>query len=131
MTPAQEQRLIEVFNNKKVLKAAKKFFDRSFSIMVLEDAGTKKLHIRFVHEDNGQKWMTAADVAALTSVDTRTVRRWCETRAQRQSEHPIPFFRMNGLLRFERAKIEAWMRQQSDAPVVLPTSAAKKRKPKS
>src|SRR2546425_6363269 len=63
---------------------------------------------RFVHEDNGQKWMTAADVAALTSVDTRTVRRWCEARAQLQSEFPIPFFRMNGLLRFERAKIEAW-----------------------
>jgi hypothetical protein len=73
-TPAQEQRLIEGFNNKKVLKAAKKFFDRSFSIMVLEDAGTKKLHIRFVHEDNGQKWMTAACPFGKAACSPRSMR---------------------------------------------------------
>src|SRR2546423_2106115 len=100
MNTLQEQRLINVFNNKRVLQAAKKFFDRSFSIVVTEDAGTKKIRISFVHEDNGQPIMTASDVAALVHTDTKTVRRWTETRAQTRAEFPIPFFKINGLLRF-------------------------------
>jgi predicted DNA-binding transcriptional regulator AlpA len=130
MNARQERRLVELFNNKKFLRTLQKHFDRSFHVTVSEDEGTKKLRIQFVNQDNGQPLMTSADVAALVQSDTRTIRRWCEARAQEQAEFPIPFFRMNGLIRFERAKIEAWIKQQADAPKVRRTPAAKERKSK-
>ena len=121
-----EQRLVELLSDRNLWKTAKKFFDRSVTLTVVpQDDNTKAMHVRFTHTDAGQRWMTAADVAALASVDGRTVRRWCEARAQRESEHPIPFFRMYGMLRFERAKIEEWMKRQSDTPVVLPVQSGK------
>jgi len=120
-----EQRLIELLSDRNLWKTAKKFFDRSITLTVVPEGDRKVINVRLTHTDAGQRWMTAADVAARVSVDGRTVRRWCEARAQRESEHPIPFFRMYGMLRFEREEIEAWMKQQSDTPVVLPVQSGK------
>ena len=126
-----EQRLVELLNDRNLWKTAKKFFDRSVTLTVVpQDDNTKAMHVRFTHTDAGQRWMTAADVAARVSVDGRTVRRWCEARAQRESEHPIPFFRMYGMLRFERAKIEEWMKRQSDTPVLVPIQSGKNGRPR-
>src|SRR5438067_11131041 len=115
MNAVQEDKLVKLFNSPQMLKVIKKVFDRSFSVKVCDDAGLKTVRIQFVHEDNGQSsLMTASDVAAMTHTDSRTVRRWCENRSQTQSEFPIPFFRLQGLLRFERTKIQDWIKQNSN-----------------
>jgi len=40
------------------------------------------------------------------------------------------FFRMYGMLRFERIKIEEWLKRQSDTPVLVPIQSGKNGRPR-
>ena len=101
--------------------------DRSFVVTVLEENGN--VLVRFAETDTGREYMTTVDVAAYLDRDSRTIRRWRETRAQRQVADPIPFFRLYGELRFERTKIVAWQKRQSDAEQPLALEKGRRKQP--
>jgi len=52
-------------------------------------------------------------------------------RAQRQSQHPVPFFKVNGrALRFERRKIDQWLQDQANSAPTLKPIKAKRGRPR-
>ena len=124
-----EQRILKQFGSKEFWKQARKVFDRSLEITIIpvRESGKDMIKVQLAEHDNGRAYMTTADVAAYLDRDRRTIRRWCETRAQQQTADPIPFFRLYGELRFERAKIDAWQKRHSDAPVILPPIKGKRK----
>jgi hypothetical protein len=57
--------------------------------------------------------MTAEDVAGMLSMPVEAVQRMTQARAQAGS-NPIPFFKVNGRLRFWRHEIMAWRKRFSE-----------------
>src|SRR5437016_13705587 len=60
-------------------------------------------------QDSGNDYMTPEDLACYLQTDVKSVRRQTETRAQQRATFPMPFFKVNGKLRFERKKIQEWL----------------------
>ena len=99
--------IARLFESREFARQMKKEFDRSFDVTVDEKDG--KVRIQFAAKDSGQGVMTVADVAAYLQCDRAAVRRMTGERAQRRSNHPIPYVKLGAkMLRFDRAKIQAW-----------------------
>jgi len=128
MNKAQLQELQRLANESGLVKKFKEVFDRSFTTSIDEVNG--KVRIVATEQDSGSDIMTVSDVAALLQIDRSSVRRMTKARAQRSLRHPIPFFKIHGkLLRFQRAKITAWLQQIADEkPVFMPEKGKRKKR---
>jgi predicted DNA-binding transcriptional regulator AlpA len=113
-----------------VTQALKKVFGRSFVLRVNEcDNGG--LHLQAAEQDSGNDYMTVHDLACLLQTDVKTVRRMTEARAQRQSQFPVPFFKLHGkLLRFDRKRIQEWLQNMANRTPTFKPVKAKRGRPR-
>ena|SRR5438309_2983012 len=82
-------------------------------------------------QDSGNDYMTPEDLACYLQTDVKSVRRQTETRAQQRAKFPMPFFKLNGKLRFERKKIQEWLQNiANSAPTFKPAKRGRPRKTK-
>ncbi len=111
-------------------QALEKVFGRSFVLRVHErDNGA--LHLQAAEQDTGNDYMTPHDLACLLQTDVKSVCRQTETRAQQRAKFPMPFFKLNGKLRFERKKIQEWLQNiANSAPTFKPAKRGRPRKTK-
>src|SRR5947209_10792138 len=105
-------------------------FGRSFVLRVHErDNGA--LHLQAAEQDTGNDYMTPHDLACLLQTDVKSVCRQTETRAQQRAKFPMPFFKLNGKLRFERKTIQEWLQNiANSAPTFKPAKRGRPRKTK-
>ncbi len=125
MNDKQTQELQRILNETGFLKQIKKTFDYSFETEMSEKDG--KLRISFIARDTGNDIMTLGDVSAMLQMDRNTIKQMTESRAQRSTVNPIPFFKVGRMLRFSRAKIVAWLETSQAAPVLPPVKGKIKR----
>jgi excisionase family DNA binding protein len=59
--------------------------------------------------------LTVKELAALLKMSPRQVYTMMESRTRTKQEHPLPFVRVNGNLRFSRTAVEAWLQQLQEA----------------
>lgn len=55
--------------------------------------------------------LTIDEVAELLKLKRSTVYELTRERSQKQQDHPLPFMKIAGHLRFRRADIESWLEQ--------------------
>jgi hypothetical protein len=77
--------------------------------------------------DSGSEIMTVHDLAALLQTDVKAIQRQTETRAQQRAKFPMPFFKLNGALRFERKKIQEWLHNLANSTPFNPVKAKRGR----
>jgi predicted DNA-binding transcriptional regulator AlpA len=107
--------IARLFESREFARHMKREFDRSFDVTVDEKDG--KVRVLFAAKDSGHGVMTIGDVAVFLQTDRASVRRMTGERAQRRSHHPIPFVKLGGkMVRFDRAKIQAWWSELNASP---------------
>jgi len=77
--------------------------------------------------DSGNEIMTVHDLAAFLQTDVKAIQRQTETRAQQRAKFPMPFFKLNGALRFERKKIQEWLQTLANSTPFNPAKAKRGR----
>lgn len=112
--------LVKLVNNCALLPALKKIFDRSFVAVV--DREGDQVMLMVAEQDSGSEFMTVADLAIILQTTRQKVRALTQARAQKFSDHPVPFFKINGKsLRFKRSSIMEWLGAiAAEKPVFAP-----------
>jgi predicted DNA-binding transcriptional regulator AlpA len=54
-------------------------------------------------------------LAAFLKMSKGQIYSMTERRTRAKQEHPLPFMRVNGNLRFSKSAVEAWLRQLQEA----------------
>jgi Helix-turn-helix domain len=90
-------------------------YDRTFEVIV--DEQDRKIRLRFKRNDSHHSIMTVDEVAEFLQTDSATVRRLCQSRAQRRSHHPLPFKKFTEkTLSFRRLDVERWWGELVTSP---------------
>jgi excisionase family DNA binding protein len=59
--------------------------------------------------------LTVSELAALLKMTRRQVYTMMETRTRAKQEHPLPFVRVNGNLRFDKVAVIEWWKKLQEA----------------
>jgi excisionase family DNA binding protein len=59
--------------------------------------------------------LTVKELAALLKMSPRQVYTMMETRTRAKQRHPLPFVRVNGNLRFDKAAVTEWWKKLQEA----------------
>jgi excisionase family DNA binding protein len=59
--------------------------------------------------------LTVDELASLLKMNRRQVYTMMETRTRAKQEHPLPFVRVNGNLRFDKVAVTEWWKKLQEA----------------
>jgi hypothetical protein len=119
-------KLMKKAGDEGLIRVIRKEYDRQIQTKIYNVAA-HTVRVLFENKDEGNDVMTVRDVAVLIQSDTASVREMTKARAQKSSEHRIPFYKINGkMLRFSRPLIKAWLEELANEEPVF--EGKKKRK---
>jgi hypothetical protein len=122
MTATERQKLAKLMKkagDEGLIRVIRKEYDRQIQTKIY-DTVNHTVRVLFENKDEGNDVMTARDIAVLLQTDILAVREMTKSKAQKSSEHPIPFFKINGkMLRFSRPLIKAWLEELANEKPVF------------